>query len=148
MNCFEFRETMAGSFHLLVNPADERPMSFTIQARSRSLFSFLRRPEMDIVGEIDAEGFADHRYLWGTLGLDVVRTGTLPYAFRFSANDGMPYVFQGKRTLLVRDFPLSMSVLPGSILSTDGTEVGRALLRFDLRSDLLRFLKSFRASAG
>ncbi|MCK6587702.1 MAG: hypothetical protein HUU21_18215 [Polyangiaceae bacterium] len=144
MTGFEFRETMSGSFHLLSAPEDERPMSFTIRARARSMLSFLRRPEVEIDGEVDAEGFADHRRLSGTLGLDVVRTGTLPYSFRFTTNDGKPCVFEGKKTLSARELAHSMTVLPGSLLDETGTEIGRALLRFDLRSDLMKFLSSFR----
>lgn len=147
MSGFEFRETMAGSFHLLSDPGSERPMSFTIRARSRPLLSFLRRPEVEIEGEVDAEGFADHRRLKGTLGLDVVRTGTLPYDFRFTANDGKAYAFVGKKTLSLRDLAHSISVLPGRIVGEDGVTIGDALLRFDLRSDLVKFLASFRPSS-
>ncbi|MGK4009266.1 hypothetical protein WMF31_42090 [Sorangium sp. So ce1036] len=143
---FEFCETMAGSFHLVESPADERPMSFTIRARSRGLRKFLRRPEVEIEGEIDAEGFADHRYLSGRLGLDVARTGTLPYAFEFTANDGRRCAFAGRKTLRAGDLLSSMTVLPGVLVTDGGAVIGEALLRFDLRSDLLRFLRSFRTT--
>jgi hypothetical protein len=142
---FEFRETMAGSFHLTAAPSDERPMSFTIRARSGRLRDFLRHPVVEIEGEVDAEGFADHRRLEGHLGLDLVRTGTLPYAFQFIANDGQRYSFVGQKTVLLRDLVESMTVLPGAILGDGGEAIGEALLRFDLRSDLLRFLRSFQA---
>ena len=135
---------MAGSFHLLSAPEVERPMSFTIRARARSILSFLRRPEVEIEGEVDAEGFADHRRLSGTLGLDVIRTGTLPYAFRFTSNDGKACVFSGQKTITARELAHSMTVLPGSLLDESGAEIGRALLRFDLRSDLIKFITSFR----
>lgn len=141
---FEFRETMSGSFHLAGSPADERPMSFTIRARSSRLRDFLRRPEVEIEGEIDAEGFADHRHLRGRLGLDVARTRTLPYAFHFTANDGLEYAFEGQKTIHAGDLVESISVLPGRIVGGGGEAVGEALLRFDLRSDLVRFLRSFR----
>ncbi len=167
---FEFRETMAGSFQLLreLGPADapsdrasgsrsgssarlgeDRPMSFTIRARAAatSWLGFLRHPEMEIEGEIDAEGFADHKHLRGSLGLDVLRTRTLPYAFRFTANDGATYSFEGMKTVSTTELAESMTVLPGSIKDEGGAEVGRALLRFDLRSDLLKFLRSFRRAA-
>jgi hypothetical protein len=147
MSGFEFRETMAGSYHLLSAPDDERPMSFTIRAKARSILSFLRRPEVEIDGEVDAEGFADHRRLSGTLGIDVVRTGTLPYSFRFTSNDGKPYVFSGKKTLSARELAHSITMLPGSLYDEAGAEIGRALLRFDMRSDLLKFLTSFRVGA-
>jgi hypothetical protein len=140
---FEFQETMAGSFRLL-GEARARSLSFTVRARSSTWASFLRRPEVDIEGEIDAEGFADHRYLHGTLGLDPIRTRILPYAFRFSANDGAPHTFAGRKTIHAGRLLESMTVLPGAILDAGGASVGEALLRFDVRSDLARFLRSFR----
>ena len=140
---FEFYETMAGSFRLLGDPQD-RSMSFTVRARSFTWASFLRRPQVDIEGEVDAEGFADHRHLRGTLGMDPLRTRTLPYAFRFAANDGAPYTFTGQKTIHVGRLIESMTVLPGAILDDGGRARGEALLRFDVRSDLARFLRSFR----
>lgn len=146
----EFRETMAGSFHLTTDPGDERPMSFTVKARAveTGLWAFLKNPEMAIEGEVDAEGFADHRRLQGTLNLDILRTKKMLYAFRFTANDGAIYVFEGKKTIVVSELVESMTVLPGAIKDTYGVEVGRALLRFDLRSDLLKFLRTFRLGQG
>lgn len=146
----EFRETMAGSFHLMSDPGDERPMSFTIRTRAveTGLWAFLKNPEMEIQGEIDAEGFADHRRLEGTLRLDLLRTKTLPYAFRFTANDGAPYTFEGKKTLVLTEITESMTVLPGAIKDERGATVGSALLRFDLRSDLLKFLRSWSLRPG
>ncbi len=140
---FEFYETMAGSFRLLGEPRDQR-MSFTVRARSFTWASFLRQPEVDIEGEVDAEGFADHRHLRGTLGMDPLRTRTLPYAFRFAGNDGSPYAFAGKKTLHPGRFMESMTLLPGAIFDAGGKSVAEALLRFDVRSDLGRFLRSFR----
>jgi hypothetical protein len=146
MRGFEFRETMAGSFHLDPPHGDgrARPFSFTVRARSRGLVSFLRNREVTLEGAVEAEGLADHRPIRGTLGLDPLRTGTLPYALEFTDNDGRPYRFVGKKTLTPGDPVQSMTVLPGVLVGPDGVEVGKALLRFDLRSDLGRFLASFR----
>ena len=140
----EFRETMAGSYHLAASPLDERPMSFTIRARSRGLAGLLSKPEADIEGEVDAEGLADHRHLHGRLGLDILRTRELVYDFRFTDNEGRRCAFAGKKTVRLDDLVETMTVLPGKILGEGGEEIGEALLRFDLRSDLLRFLRSFR----
>jgi hypothetical protein len=142
---FEFRETMAGSFRLASDAVD-RPMSFTIRARSARLGSFVRKPEVEIEGEVDAEGFADHRYLRGTLGMDPLRTRRLPYAFDFTANDGRAYSFVGEKTITLAHLVESMTVLPGAIRDERGAEVGRALLRFDAWRDLVSFLRSFRPS--
>ena len=133
MSGFEFSETMAGSYHLLEAPNDERPISFTIRARAPSWLGFLRRPEGEIEGEVDA-------------GMDVIRTRTLPYAFEFTSNDGRACRFEGKKTIHAGELTISMTVLPGSIVA-GGEEVGRAVLRFDLQRQLWPFLRSFRASS-
>ena len=146
MSGFEFCETMAGSYHLLGAPDDERPISFTIRVRSRPWLGFLRRPEAEIEGEVDAEGFADHRLLRGTLGLDVLRTRRLRYTFEFEGNDGKPYAFRGEKIIELRKLARTISTLPGRIEGASGAEVGRAMLRFDFQTQLVPFLRSFRPS--
>lgn len=142
MASFTFAETMAGSFRL--SGERERPMSFTIRARSRSLGRFAARREVEIEGEVDAEGFADHRPLRGTLGMDVLATGKLPYAFDFTDNRGRAHRFVGQKVVRLRDLVGSMTNLRGALLDENGHEVGEAELRFDLRADIGRFLRSFR----
>jgi hypothetical protein len=142
MSGFEFRETMAGSFRL--RGERERAMSFTVRARSPRWRAFLARPDVELEGEVDAEGFADHRRLRGTLGLDMIRTRTMPYAIHFTANDGAAYSFVGEKTLRVSRLVESFTVLPGAILDAGGAAVGQAWLRFDLYGDLAGFLRSFR----
>jgi hypothetical protein len=146
MSGFEFCETMAGAFRLLGDGRD-RPFSFTARARSGSWRSFLKKPEVELEGEIDADGFADHRHMRGTLGMDPVRTGIMPYAFTFEGNDGKSYAFVGKKTVLFTRLAETMTVLPAAIKDDRGATVADALLRFDLRSDLPRFVASFRLAA-
>ena len=145
MRGLEFRETMTGSYELHGDGTRPRSMSFTIRARTGGLLGFVRRPVAEIEGEIDAEGLADHRLLRGTLDMDVVRKGELAYAFTFAANDGAACAFQGKKTVVLAELRESMTVLPGVILR-GGAEIARAVLRFDLRGDLVRFLKSWKPS--
>ena len=144
MSGFEFWETMAGAFHFVDKPHDERPMSFTICAKSPPLLRFLRQPEVEIEGEVFAPGLANHRHVRGTLGMDVLRTRTLPYRFKFVGDDGRSYVFQGQKDVSALALLETMTTLPGSIRDERGVEVAVALLRFDARSDLLTFLRSFR----
>jgi hypothetical protein len=144
MSSFEFWETMAGAYHFVDKPHDERPMSFTVHAKSPPLFRFLRRPEVEIEGEVFASGLANHRHVRGTLGMDLLRTGTLPYRFKFVADGGQSYVFQGQKDVSPLALLETMTSLPGSIRDERGVEVAVALLRFDARSDLLTFLRSFR----
>jgi hypothetical protein len=143
MSGFEFHETMTGSFRLRGEERD-RPMSFTVRARSPRWRAFLKKREVEIEGEVDAVGFADHRHLRGTLVMDTLFTRKLPYAFHFTGNDGEPYTFAGEKTVHLASLLESMTVLPGAIRDGRGVEVAEALLRFDVRSDLLRFLGSWR----
>lgn len=140
---FEFHETMAGSYEV-IGGGVERPMAFTIVVRTGPLRAFLRHPEAEITGEVDAEGLADHRPLRGTLTMAVRGEPTLNYLFRFTGNDGTAYVFDGTKHIDARELTESVTVLPGVIRAEGGEEVARAVLRFDLRRDLVRFLGSFR----
>ena len=143
-----FRETMSGGYHLSSPDGGaasaDRPMFFTVKVHLASLGSLLRTPLFEIEGAVFAEGLADHRPLRGTLNIDPVRAKVLVYMFRFEGNDGAQYEFQGRKTLGSGDLLHAMTVLPGTIHDASGKEVARALLRFDVRSDILKFLQSFR----
>jgi hypothetical protein len=144
MSRLEFWETMSGAYHFTDKPHEERPMSFTVHAKSPSLLRFLRHPEVEIEGEVFAPGLAKHRHVHGTLGMDVLRTRTLPYRFKFVGDDGRSYEFKGQKDVSPFALLETMTTLPGSIRDDRGVEVAVALLRFDARSDLLTFLRSFR----
>lgn len=139
-----FRETMSGGYHLSSAPDVDRPMSFTVRASIEKLRTALTSPVFSIEGAVVAEGLADHKRLTGTLTIDPLRAKLLVYLFDFEGNDGNKYSFQGKKTLSQGSLIHAMTVLPGLLLDASGATVGEALLRFDLRSDLLKFLRSFR----
>ncbi len=139
----EFRETMAGRYHLLASPHDERPLSFTLRAWSRALPSFVRRPLTEVAGELHAEGWADHVAVRGTLALDLLRDGTLRYDLHFRGNDRLPYRLVGHKTVRLTRLVTTMSELPVALLDHDGRRVGEADVRFDVRRDLSEFLRSW-----
>ena len=139
-----FRETMAGAWTPLDAPTSERRISFTVRALSRSLPRFLAKRVVDIEGTIDAEGLASGSRLYGTLGLDVARTGTLPYDFHFRGNDGRRYRFVGRKDVTLSRLLESMTVLPAELHDADGHKVGDATVRFDASRDMFSFLKSWK----
>ena len=139
-----FRETMSGAYHLSLAPDHDMPMHFTVQASIPSLRSVLGAPVFSIEGEVHAQGFAEHRALRGTLRIDPLREKVIAYDFDFDGDDGKPYAFRGKKTLSEGNPLVAITVLPGGLHDASGAEVGRALLRFDLRSDIVKFLRSFR----
>ncbi|MEZ4301122.1 MAG: hypothetical protein R3B70_39665 [Polyangiaceae bacterium] len=139
-----FRETMSGAYHLTAEPGEDRPFWFTVGVGIESVRSILEDSLFTIEGMVHAEGLADHKRLTGTLRIDPLRSKLLVYDFVFEGNDAQKYRFQGKKTLSEGDLLHAMTVLPGAISGPSGDEIATALLRFDLRSDIVRFLRSFR----
>ncbi|MCC6644754.1 MAG: hypothetical protein IT374_04165 [Polyangiaceae bacterium] len=139
-----FRETMAGAWSPVGAPTDQRRLSFTVRALSRSLPRFAARRVVDLDGTIDAEGLASGSRLYGTLGLDVARTGTLPYDFRFRGDDGRRYRFVGQKDVSLARLHESMTVLPAEVRDDADGKIGDATVRFDVARDLVAFLRSWK----
>jgi hypothetical protein len=143
---FEVTETLAGRLRL-VRDGVERPIAVTIRSRSGPIASFLRRPLLAIEGAVEAPGFADHQLFTGSIDAGgVFAERRLVYAFTFRGDDGQAYDFAGEKAFVTRDLVASLTLLVGAIRDAGGALVGEALLRFDLRSDLVRCAKSFRAA--
>ena len=140
---FEFSETMSGTYHTLERPADELPMSITVRAEVHDMKRFLLDPTAEISGEVDAQGLADHKALRGTLEINPLLRRRLVYDFRFADNDGKDCRFHGEKEIEALRIVSTMTTLPGTIFRED-REVGRAILRFHVRADLLRMVRSFR----
>ncbi len=141
---FSFRETMRGSYYLLADPTDERAMSFTIRVRADSLRSFAQSPVARIEGTVTLEGFADEVPLDGKLAFNLHDQRRLVYDFTFESQDGHPHRFRGQKDITPLALLESFTTLPGTIYEGTTKEVGRATLRFDLRSDFKKLLRSFR----
>ena len=140
---FTFRETMSGTCRLASDPDRERAIVFTVTARSPRLGAFLEHREVTIEGTIDVEGLATQQPLAGTLGMDVLFTRRIPYDFTFTGDDGAAYRFTGEKKVRVLSLLETMSNLPAVLLDERGETIADATLRFDLRGDLVAFLRSF-----
>lgn len=141
---FRFEETMRGSFYLLSKPEDERAIEFSIEARVDNLRRFARDLNARIQGVVTLEGICKHANLDGTLGIKLVRESRLPYDFSFTGEDGKKYRLRGEKNFTPLGIVQSLTTLPASLYDADDIEIGRATLRFDLRSDWRKFLLSFR----
>ena len=141
---FRFEETMRGSFYLLDKPEDERAMEFSIEARVDNLRRFVRDLNARIRGVVTLEGICKHANLDGTLGLKLVRENRLPYDFSFTGEDGKKYRLRGEKNFTPLGITESLTTLPASLYDADDKEIGRAIVRFDLRSDWKKFVLSFR----
>jgi hypothetical protein len=141
---FSFRETMSGSYWLLSAPTDERALTFKIEVRAGDVRRFVRDRTWRITGTVDAEGLATRRPLEGTLQFKLLDERRLPYRFTFVGDDGATYELSGQKEWSVLSPVDSMTLLPASLYDSGGKELARAKLRFDWRSDIGRFMKSFR----
>ncbi len=141
---FHFHETMSGSYVLDAAPDRERAISFTIGARVHDLGRFARDRMAEIQGAVEMEGFASHRPLRGTLEMDPILGRRLVYDFRFVDDAGEEHRFTGRKNVSFLKLLETMTTLPGEIFDGAGRRIGRAKLRFDVRSDLARFVRSFR----
>jgi hypothetical protein len=140
-----FSERMTGTWHRLEAPTDERPIEFHLRATVPHVTELLGNTVAQVEGTVLAEGLTAGAPFEGTLGLGaLVRERRLPYHFAFRAEDGRTYRFDGAKEVSIMDLPRSITVLPGYIYDDGGNEIGRAVLRFDLRGDLLTFLRSWR----
>jgi hypothetical protein len=134
---------MSGTCRLASDPDRERKIVFTVTARSPRLGEFLGDRTVAIEGTIDVEGLATARPLSGTLGMDVLLTRRIPYDFTFTTDDGAAHRFTGEKKVRVTALLETMSRLPGLLLDASGATVAEAELWFDLRGDLVTFLRSF-----
>lgn len=141
---FSFRETMSGTYWRLDAPTEERAIAFTVEARAKSIRRFALDKTWSLTGSIDAEGLATARAVKGTLAFRLLDERRLPYRLAFTGDDGRSYELSGQKEWSGLSPIESLTTLPASLYGADGEEMARATLRFDVRSDLLVWLKSFR----
>jgi hypothetical protein len=144
-----FRETLDGSWHKPSAPADEKRCSVSVSVVIPRVTELLGNTVAEISGRVTLEGLATDREFKGTLGIGaIVRERRVPYAFSFIADDGGAYRFDGAKEVNVLGLPRSMTTLGAYVFDAQGEEVGRVILRADLREEVLRFLTTFRPVLG
>ncbi len=140
---FRFHETMRGSYYLLAAPTEERAIEFSIAVESSGLRAFAKTREARIRGEVTVEGFAEATLLDGTLGFHL-EENRLRYEFTFRNHEGGVMRVRGQKDLWWLSPFLSVSTLPITLYDAEEREIGRGVVRFDLRADTTKLLKSFR----
>ncbi|MEO6418494.1 MAG: hypothetical protein ABIP39_03765 [Polyangiaceae bacterium] len=141
---FHYFETMRGTYHLFATPIDELPMEFTIQVEGKGMRRFSRERMARIHGQVSMFGMAERSPLEGLVGFKLLDERRMTYDFSFEADDRRRYRFRGQKEYSVFRLTDSVSLLPASIYDANDVEIGRAVLRFDLRGDTKGLLKSFR----
>lgn len=141
---FRYTEALSGAYHLLEAPMDERAIRYRVTVRVPSVKSFLRDRSATCEGDIHVEGLADRKSLRGSAALKLVEEGRLLYDLGFDGDDGKAYVLRGEKDLQLATGFEGVTTMPASLYDASGKEIGRAVLRFDLRSELRPFLRSLR----
>jgi hypothetical protein len=145
---FSFRQTMSGSYWLLDAPADERAIGFALEAATEDLRAFARHKTWRVTGTIDAEHLASGKLLEGTIAFKLFDERRLAYRFTFPGDDGGRYELCGIEKWSRMSPVGSLTLLPASLYDVRGEEMARATLRFDLRSEWGKWIRSFRLSWG
>lgn len=142
---FSLSESLSGSYYLLDEPLRDRAMAITLTLSVDGLRQFVRDRRLLAEGTIAAEGLATSgQAISGSLAWKLFDEKRVPYDLAFAADDGRVLRLRGQRDFFVYDAVDSLTVLPASLYDEANVEIGRAMLRFDARSELPHLLRSFR----
>lgn len=139
-----FRETMRGGWWRLDAPTEEHTLTLSLQARADDVGVLARDRTFRLHGIVDVGGLASGAEVEGELVFRLFDQGRLPYRVRFRGDDGRAYELSGQKEWLPVAPLASITTLPISVYGDDGAEIGRGMLRFDLRRDWRAWLGSVR----
>jgi hypothetical protein len=113
-------------------------------ATTDNVRAFARDRTWTVSGRINVEGLASDAALEGTLAIKPLDGRRLAHHLWFSGDDGARYELVGQG-VWSRVSPIeSLTLLRASIYDPGALEIARCTLRFDLRSDWAKWLRSFR----
>ena len=145
---FELQESFSGSYYRLDEPLRDHAKQISLRLGVNGLRRFLRERKVEAVGTLFAEQLAERLPngvpIRGSLTMKLFDEKRIPYDLTFEGDDGKSYRLRGQRDFFVHDAMDSLTILPLSLYDEAGIEMGRALLRFDPKTELPVMLKSFR----
>lgn len=145
---FEMTESFSGSYYRLDEPLRDHAMRISLRLGVDGMRRFLRERKVDASGTIFAEQLAGRSPegvpLYGTLTMKLFDEKRIPYDLAFEGDDGRTWRLRGQRDFFVHDAVDSLTILPASLYDDAGVEAGRALLRFDPKTELPALVRSFR----
>lgn len=146
---FELTESLSGSWYRLDDPTTDRAIRYTLRLGVAGIRRFMKERKLEAKGMIFIEGLAEGevdegRPLFGSIVWRLLDEKRVPYDLELQGDDGKHYRLRGQRDFFLHDAVDSLTLLPASIYDESGTEIGRATLRFDPRTELPTTLKSIR----
>jgi len=145
---FEMTESFSGSYYRLDEPLRDHAMRISLRLGVDGMRRFLRERKVAASGTVFAEKLAERAPdgvpLYGTLTMKLFDERRIPYDLAFEGDDGRTWRLRGQRDFFVHDAVDSLTILPASFYDDAGVEAGRALLRFDPKTELPALVRSFR----
>jgi len=144
---FYFREIMEGTAQREGERFD-RPFRFELDVTAPSVLGFATTAVGEAVGTVTLDGLAKDARATGRLELSPLLHQRIRYVLDFRGSDGKDYRFDGSKTTTVRRHIVGWTTLPGAVYDDHGAVWGKANLRFSLRRDLRRLLRSIELFRG
>ena len=145
MISFAFEETMTGTYQKVAGSGTEEwPFTVHFRAQAPGLLSYARTHLLELTGTVKAPGLAKEAEVRGTLFVSLLLHGVIRYEFGFTGDNGQPYRYLGQKDIKVSELLRSMTNLSGVIRDSKLKDVARVKLHFDLKTQLLPMLFSFR----
>lgn len=145
---FELQESFSGSYYRLDEPLLDHALRIDLQLGVDGMRRFLRERKVEATGRVFAEKLAERSVggvpLFGTLTMKLFDEKRIPYDLSFEGDDHRTYRLRGQRDFFMHDAVDSLTILPASLYDDQGLEIGRAVLRFDPKTELPALVKSFR----
>lgn len=151
---FELSESFSGSYYRLDEPLRDHAIRISLRLGVDGMRRFLRERKIVAEGTVFAEALAARAPegvpLFGTLTMKLFDEKRIPYDLNFEGDDGRSYRLRGQRDFFMHDAVDSLTMLPASLYQIAQSppeadiEIGRALLRFDPKTELPTLVRSFR----
>lgn len=145
---FEMKESFSGSFYRLDEPLRDHAIRISLRLGVDGMRRFLRERKVVAEGTVFAESLCERAPagvpLWGSLTMKLFDEKRIPYDLTFEGDDHRTYRLRGQRDFFMHDAVDSLTMLPVSLFDDASLEIGRALLRFDPKTELPTLVKSFR----
>lgn len=145
---FELSESFSGSYYRLDEPLQDHALRFSLRIRVDGLRRFVMDRRASALGVVHAERLAERSAggvpLEGTVTMKLFDEKRIPYDLSFEGDDGRTWRLRGQRDFFVYDAVDSLTILPASLYDHRGVEWGRAVLRFDPKTELPAMVRSFR----
>lgn len=145
---FELAETFSGSYYMLDAPTRDHALALSLRVDFDGIGRFIRERRADASGTLHAENLAEGaghgKPVRGSVTMRLFDQKRIPYDLSFEGDDGRTYRLKGQRDFFLHDAIDSLTILPASLYDDAGTEVGRAMLRFDPKTALMPLLRSLR----